>query len=441
MKQSELTEGGILRPLLELALPFMVGHVFSTATLFIDRFWVGRVGTEAMAALGTAHVSIMVFYTLTMGMAIGTLAGVARSIGARDPERAGRFFGQGLLIEAALGLGLACLAWTLPPLIIEFMGAGAGAAQPAQDYLQIMMWGLAVHGPLVAVTFSLQGAGEAQAALKVAVVAPVVNAALDPLFIFTLGLGMPGAAWATVCATVVALAVGLQMVARGDLRLRATRDAFRPRLDIARSVVVVGLPGSLEHTVRTVASFSLVKILNGFGDVIVAAYTTVMLVVMMLIFPGLALGQATASLVGQNLGAGRPRRAWRTAWAGAGIYAAFMIVLGAAAALFGGDVTRLFLPGDLAAEAEGRQILQIFALSFPFIALALVLSKAFGGAGTTVPPMIAAFLAHVVLQIPAAYWLGQLYGPAGAYWAMSAAFVVHGLLSAVLFIRRFAPQR
>lgn len=417
----------------------MVGHVFSTATLMIDRFWVGRVGTEAMAALGTAHAALMVFFTLAMGMAIGTLAGVARSIGAKDPARASRFFAQGLLIETAVGLTFAALAFVAPAAIIGFMGAESASAAPAIEYLRISMWGLLVNAPLFAVTFALQGAGDARAALKVAMVAPFVNAVLDPVFIFGLGLGMPGAAWATVCSTVVGLTVGLQLVLRGNLRLTARLDDFRPQLDIARIIVVVGVPGSLEHTVRTVAGFSLVKILNGFGEVVVAAYTTAMLVVMTLIFPGLALGQATASLVGQNLGAGKPRRAWRTAWTGVGIYAVFMVVLGALAALFGGDLTGVFLPGDLAAEAEGGRLLRIFAVSFPFIALALVLSKAFGGAGTTVPPMVAAAVAHVVLQIPAAYYLGELYGPQGAYWAMSAAFIVHGLLSAALFIRRFRP--
>ncbi len=438
-EEPDLTQGGILKPLLELAAPFMLGHVFSTLTLVVDRFWVGRAGTEAMAALGNAHAAIFVFFTLAMGMAIGTLSGVARSIGARDPERAARFFGQGVLIELGVGVVLFALAFVLPIPIIEFMGAAPGSAEPAADYLRIMMWGMLVNAPLFAVTFALQGAGEAKAALKVAVVAPIINSVLDPLFIFGLDLGMPGAAWASVCSTVVGLAVGLYLVLRGRLRLTATADAFRVRPAIASRIVTVGVPGSLEHTVRTVAGFSLVKILNGFGEVVVASYTTAMLVVMMLIFPGLALGQATASLVGQNLGANKPRRAWQTAWAGVGIYTVFMVVLGVAVAMFGGDVMRIFLPGDAAVEAEGRRLLQIFAVSFPFIALALVLSKAFGGAGTTVPPMVAAEIAHVFLQIPAAYWLGQQYGPTGAYWAMAAAFMVHGLLSAALFVRRFRP--
>lgn len=440
-QQPDLTQGGILRPLLELAAPFMLGHVFSTLTLVVDRFWVGRVGTEAMAALGTAHAAIMVFYTLAMGMAIGTLSGVARSIGARDPGRASRFFGHGVLIELAVGACLFALAFVLPIPIIEFMGAAPGSAAPAIEYLRIMMWGMLVNAPLFAVTFALQGAGEAKAALKVAVVAPLINAGLDPLFIFGLDMGMPGAAWASVCSTSVGLAVGLGLVLRGRLRLTADTDAFRLQTSVAMRIVTVGVPGSLEHTVRTVAGFSLVKILNGFGEVVVAAYTTAMLVVMMLIFPGLALGQATASLVGQNLGAQKPRRAWRTAWAGVGIYTVFMVVLGVGVALFGGDVMRLFLPDDAAVEAEGRRLLQVFAVSFPFIALALVLSKAFGGAGNTVPPMVAAAVAHVALQIPAAYWLGQQYGPTGAYWAMSAAFILHGLLSAALFVRRFDPRQ
>ncbi len=438
-QRSDLTRGSILRPLVALAAPFMLGHVFALATLVVDRFWVGRVGTSAMAALGTAHAALMVCYTVAMGMAVGTLAGVARAVGSGRPRDASVVLGQGLLVSLVVGLGFAGLAMVLPEPVIAFLGAGADTASDAEAYLRIMMWGLLAHAPLVTVTFALQGAGEARAALAVSVVAPIANAILDPLLIFGLGMGMPGAAWASVSASVVGLAASLYLVVRARLRVGFDVDCLRLERAVAWRVVAVGVPGSLEHMVRTVAGFSLVKILHDFGDVVVAAYTTAMMITMTLIFPGLALGQATASLVGQNLGAGEPRRAWTTAWAGAGLYTALMVVLGVALFLAAAPLMAVFLPGDAAAIAEGARLMRVVVTCFPFLALALVLSKAFGGAGTTVPAMVAAAVAHVAFQIPAAWWLGQQYGPVGAYWAMAGAFGLHGVLSAVLFVRRFGP--
>lgn len=435
-----LTEGGILRPLLHLAVPFAVGNVLNLLNLTIDRLWVGRVGTEALAALGMAHSALMVLMVTAMGMAVGTLAGVAQSVGAGRPAEASRYFGQGLYIALTLGIVVAVGAIWLPEPIMAWMGAQPGVADPATAYLRIGMAGMVAQAPLLAVTFALQGAGEARAALHLSTVAPILNTALDPLFIFGLDLGMPGAAWATLVAVAAATAVGLYLVTGGRTSLRLGRDAFVVRPGILRRIVAVGFPGSLEHVVRTVAGFALVTILTAFGPAVLSAYTAANVVIMMLIFPGLALGQAAASLVGQNLGAGRPARAWRTAWASAGLYVSVMIALGTAVWL-GADTLVAVFDDNPAVVREGRRLLRIVSLCFPFIAVALTLSKSFGGAGRTLPAMTAAAVAHLLVQIPLAVLLSREAGPVGAYVAMASAFALHGLLSATLFVRYFRGWR
>ncbi len=436
---SSLTEGGVLRPLLRLALPFALANILSQVNLVIDRLWVGRVGTEALAALGIAHAALMVMMTLSMGMAVGTLAGVARATGRRRPEDAARVLGQGLLISLGTGSALAALALFLPRWVMHFMGAEASVSGPAESYLTVCLVGQLVTAPAMVVTFALQGAGEARAALTVAAVSPLVNTVLDPIFIFSLGLGLAGAAWATVIATAVALVVGLVVLARGDLALPMLRRGFIPHGPTSAAILRIGVPGTLEHTVRTVASFSLVKLLAAFGATVLSAYTSVMVLVMTLILPGIALGQATASLVGQNLGAGKPHRAWRTAWISAGLYAAFMAALGLAMVWIGGPLVGAF-DSNPEVIAEGARLVRILAPCLPFIALALVLSKAFAGAGQTLPAMMTAVTAHLVFQIPAVYLLGRAYGPTGAYWGMASAFTLHGILSAALYVKRFRPE-
>ena len=408
--------------------------------LAVDRLWVGRVGTDALAALGVAHAALMVLATLIMGMAVGTLAGVARSIGSGDRPTAALFLGQGLSISVGLGGVLALAAFVLPELVMDFMGVGATVDAPATLYLRISMWAQLFAAPLYVVTFALQGAGEARAALRVSSVAPLVNAALDPVFIFGLDMGMPGAAWATLLSQALGLAVGLRIVLVGGLPLRLDPATLRLHGATARAIVTVGVPGTLEHLVRNVASFSLVKIIAAFGAAVLSAYTSAMVLIMALVFPGLAMGQAAASLVGQNLGADRPRRAWRTAWTAVGLYFVFMVVLGALTAIFAEAIIGAF-DGNPVVVAEGARLLRAISTCFPFIAVALVLSKAFGGAGNTLPPMVAATVAHVVFQIPAVYLLGEAYGPTGAYWGMAGAFMVHGTLSAALFIPRFMPKK
>ncbi len=435
-----LTEGGIVRPLLGLALPFALGSALHLLSTTINRAWVGRVGTEALAALGVASQALMVLIVCAMGMAIGTLAGVARSTGERDPAQAARYFGQGLNVALLTGAVIALSAAFLPAPLMAWMGAPGDVAGPATGYLRIGMIGMLVQAPLFAVTYALQGAGEARASVRISAVAPVANLALDPLFIFGFGWGVPGAAVASVLSSALGLATGLWIISRGRTGLRLERDAFRPRAAILGRIIAVGFPGSLEHVVRTVAGFLLVVLLTGFGPAVLSAYTSANMITMTLIFPGVALGQATAALIGQNLGAGRPDRAWRTAWASAGLYAAFMTALGVLIWWFAGPLVGFF-DGNPVVVDEGRRLLQIMVLCFPLLGVALTLSRAFAGAGSTVPAMVVAAIAHLLVQIPLARFLSARFGPPGAYWAMAAAFMLHGVLSGGLFFHRFRRWR
>ncbi|MEZ4469408.1 MAG: MATE family efflux transporter [bacterium] len=439
MTPQALTEGSILRPLVRLAVPFAVGNLLNLLTLVVDRLWVGQVGTEALAALGTANAAVMIFMTVSMGMSVGTLAGVARATGGRDAGLAARFFQQGMLLAWALGVVFLVASWPAPEHIIGFVNPGDDLDGPATAYLRISMGGLLVYAPLQTLTFALQGAGEARIAMRLSAIAPLVNAVLDPLFIFGFDLGVAGAAWATVVATAVALALAWRVVRSPD-RSILPRPVGPLRLDAAilRRIAFIGFPGTLEHLVRNIASFALVKLIAGFGAAVLSAYTTAMVLLMMLIFPGLAIGQATSSLVGQNFGAGQPTRAWRTAWTATALYAGFMIVVGGIIYLLAGPLVAAF-DANPVVVAEGRRLLHIVVLCFPLLAVAFVLSRAFAGAGNTLPSMAVAAVAHLAWQLPMVHALGTAYGPVGAWWGMSSAFMVHGLLAAGVYIARYRP--
>ena len=163
-----------------------------------------------------------------------------------------------------------------------------------------------------------------------------------------------------------------------------------------------------------------------------AAYTASIMVIMFLIFPGLALGQATAALVGQNLGAGKVRRAYGTALKSMGMYFAFMVVASLIIYFAAEGLIAIFdrTPGVI---QEGATILRRYCYCFPLIAFAIIVSKVFAGSGKTLPPMLTSIISHLVIQIPLAWWWSQQSGPSGAYWAMVIAFWMHGLLNSIVF--------
>lgn len=432
------TEGSILRPVVVLSSTFALGTLLNLITFVVDRRFVGQVGTLALAALGSAHAALMIVVTFAMGLAIGTLSGVARNIGAGRSEDAARVLVNGLYVGLCFGvLALGC-AFLAPAHLMAAMGADPGVSGPAAAYLGVTLGGLLLHAPLMMLIFGFQGAGLVRQAFLLAAVPALLNAALDYPFIFTLGLGVVGAAWAGVVAHAVGLTLGVYLLFHSPLR--PPTGAYRPSLEVARRSVAIGIPGSLEHMVRTVAGFALVSIITRFGPAFVSAYTSGQVVLMLLIAPGIAVGQATAALVGQNLGAGKPRRAWDTVWTAAGLYAAATVLAGLG--VFAG-ADRLIGLFDASPEVmvAGAEMLRYAVFCLPLLAVAMTVSRAFAGAGNTLPMMVVAAVAHLGVQIPAAVLLSRALGPPGAYIGLCLAFTVHGLLAAALFVRRFGVWR
>ena len=140
------------------------------------------------------------------------------------------------------------------------------------------------------------------------------------------------------------------------------------------------------------------------------------------------------------MGADKPERAWRTAWLATLTYALFMTMCMGVFWLMASKLICIFDPNPEVVDI-GEPLLRVMTYSYPLVAVALILSKAFAGASKTAPPMISAAIAHLVFQIPvAAYW-SDIHGPLGAYWAMTAAFALHAAINSILFWWYFAPSR
>lgn len=432
-----LTEGNLVRALLSLSVPYAVGSGLNLASMLGDRFWIGALGDEGLAGFGTAHAVWMLAMTLVLGLAGGTLANVAHAVGRGDRRHASRTLGQGLLLALGLGvLGLVLLA-PLATALLGWVAPDAATGAAASSYLQVCLGGLVVQAPLLTIVFALQGAGEARTAFWVGAVAPLANLVLDPVLILGSGLALPGAAWATVGAHALALAIGLRVLRR---RWSLTLGDLRPEPTALRQILWVGGPKTLEHWVRNLAGLALVAILAQRGGAVIAGHTAALALLLVLIFPGLALGQATAALVGQNLGADRPDRAWRVMWLSSGLYAGVMGLVALISYCLAPSLVGLFVD-DAASLEAGVTLWRAWAPSLPFLGVGLVVGKALGGARKPLPALGSAVLAYVVIQLPLVALLASRSGVAGAGAGMAAAFVAQGALCALAGAFFLRPPR
>ena len=274
-----------------------------------------------------------------------------------------------------------------------------------------------------------------------------MNIALDPFLIYGLGpfpkLGVAGAAIASVLSQSVAAVIVVRAMFHERAQLRVTWHDWRPNLKLSWRILKIGLPGSGQLLTRSVMGVVLMIVVAKCGTAAVAAYGTGLRFHMIVLMPAFALGGAAATLVGQNLGAGKPERARAAAWLATGLDLLFMLVAIFIMMTFAGPLMRMF-NGDPEVVQIGVSYLRIVSPFYVFAALGIVLGRGLNGAGDTLAPMVATILALWGLQVPLAIWFSKIFAVPtdGIWWAIGAAGIAHGLLITAWFeLGRWKKQK
>lgn len=436
----ELTRGSLLRGLLRLAGPMFVSALLHNAQSVIDLFWVGRLGSDSVAALALSGTVLMMLFPLIMGMATGTVAIVSRRVGEGAPEAAADAAGESLLLALLLGLGCGAVGWAVIAQLDSLLGAPPGVSRLAGMYLQVSLLGSCVMFMLFIGNSVLQAAGNTVIPMCVMVLANVVNILLDPVLIFGWGglprLGVRGAALATVLSHAVACSVMLYLLIGGRTRIHIHLRRWRLTWRGAWELLRIGAPSSGQMLSRSLMALVLMSIVAGCGTAAMAAYGIGLRFHMLALMPAFALGNATATLVGQNLGARQPRRAETAGWLGAAAGVAVMLTAATLLMTWSPALIRIFDDSPAVIDV-GTSYIRITSLFFLFAGLAIVLGRALQGAGDTIPPMVITIISLWGVQVPLALLLSRWLEPAtrGIWWAIAAAMTLHGVLVTVWFVR------
>lgn len=442
-----ITEGSLLRALVRLAVPMLVGGILQNLQSMIDLFWVGRLGHIAVAAVAMSGTILMVLFPMLMGLSTGTVALVARAVGGGRMEEASRAASQSFLLAFILGGVSGALGWFFSPHLFSLLGASPEIISQGVLYLRIALLGVFTVFVLFIGNAALQGAGDTMTPMYVMAISNVLNMVLDPLFIFGLGpfprMGVAGAAVATVLAQAVAAAVALTVLVTGRSHLHTHLRQWKPDRVLAWRILRIGLPGSGQMLSRSLMSAVLMRIVAGCGVAAVAAYGIGLRFHMIMLMPAFSLGGAAATLVGQNLGAERPDRARRSAWLAAVVDMALMAAGAALLMAFAPHLIGIFnrTPEVIRVGAEYLHTVSPFYI---FAALGIILGRALNGAGDSLGPMIITILTLWGLQVPLAVVLSRIWpSPTqGIWWAIAIAMVANALLMTAWFrVGRWARMK
>jgi len=435
-----LTQGSLLAALVYLAWPMLVTALLQNAQNLIDLYWVGGLGKEAVASVTMGGTVLMVMFPMIIGIAAGTIALVARAVGGGDFEEASTAAAQSLILAAVLGGASACAGWFVSGPAIRLLGASPLVIEQGGAYLRISLIGSFTVFLLFIGNSAMRGAGDARTPMVVMGLANVLNILLDPICIFGVGpvpaLGVRGAAVATVLSQAAAAAITVRALVGGISHIRIHAHQLRPDLRMSWRILRVGMPGSAQMMSRSLMALVMMRIVASCGTAAVAAYGLGLRIHMMCLMPAFALGGATATLVGQNLGALKPERARRSAWLAAGLDAAFMAFAALVLAVFAGDIVAFFNDNPEVVRV-GSRYLRVVSPFYVFAALGIVLSRGLQGAGDTLAPMIITIVVLWGVQVPLAILFSHLWQPAtaGIWYAISAAMVIQGTIVVIWFER------
>jgi putative MATE family efflux protein len=434
----DLTTCNIPRAIFFLAWPAVLQMGVDTAMRLIDAFWVGRLGAADMAAVTSSIFILWTLMALAQMLATGVTAMVARFTGARDRDFAEYVVRQAIRFGLIFSVAAGTAGFVLSPKFMQLLGVGADVAPLGTGYLRISF----LSSPVIFTFFifgsALQGAGDTRTPLKILLLTLATNAVLDPILIMGLGpvprLGTNGAAIATALSHLLGAVVYFGLLNSDRLALRV-RFLSREILDfsILRRLLRIGIPSTIDFILFSVVYVVLTRVTAVFGTEAVAALGIGNRIESVSYMTSFGFSIAASTLVGQNLGAGRPDRSEKAGWMTSGIIAVFTAVVTAAFLLLPTHIVRIFIKDPLVVQI-GADYLRIVSISQIFMGVEIVIAGGFVGAGDTVPPTLVSGLTSLA-RIPLAYYLGVRYGLGtdAIWWIISLTGVARGVALPIWF--------
>ena len=436
----DYTQGPIGRAVLLLAIPMVLEMSMQSLFMVVDVFFVGKLGPDAVAIVGLTDSLLMLVFSIAIGLSMGATAMVARRVGEGDIDAAAVAAIQVIAVGFVLALPIGLLGVIYAPESLELMGASSALAERGTGFTAIILGGNVTVMLLFLINAVFRGAGDPAIAMRALWIANLINIGLDPLLIFGIGpfpeLGLEGAAIATTVGRGLGVVYQLWVLGNGSSRVVLHWRQVKLVPDVMMRLLRVSGIGIVQYLVSTASFLGLVRILALFGDVALAGYTIAVRVIIFILLPAWGLGNAAATLVGQNLGAGNTERAERSVWFTARCNTIFLGLVAIVFLFFSKPLAGLFVP-EQDVVAVAAECLQIFAYSYVFWGFGVITVLAFNGAGDTTTPTWINFWVYWVVQIPLAWGLAvELgYGPTGVFWAITISQLLLAIVGVAMFRR------
>jgi len=437
-KTKDFTQGSIGKAAFLLAVPMVLEMVMESIFAITDIFFVAGLGSQAIAVVGLTEAVLTLLYAVAIGLSMAVTATIARRIGEKNTLLANQVAGQTLWLGLIVALIVSFVGINYSEQILAMMGATDSLIEQGKSYTSIMLGGSISILYLFLINAIFRGAGDASTAMKSLWLANGINIILDPLLIYGVGpfpeMGLAGAAVATTIGRSIGVIYQLNYLFKLSTRIKVGLKELAFNSDVCVKLIKVSTGGVVQFLIATASWIALVRIISTYGSAAVAGYTIAIRVVMFTILPAWGLSNAVATLVGQNLGAGKAERAEQSVWKIAKYNVYFLLSVALLFLVFTQEIVSIFTQDKLVLH-YASDTLRFISYSYGFFAIGMIVVQAFNGAGDTMTPTKINFFCYWLVQIPLAYLLakGLDLGPTGVFLAITLSQSLLAFVGIIIF--------
>ena len=433
----DLTRGTPWKLIVQFALPIMLGNLLQQLYNTADTIIVGNFeGQQALSSVGACTSLTILFTALALGFSIGAGVLISQYFGAGRMQELRRYAATSIVLMLAMGLVMSVIGLLSAELLLRgFLGTPESLLPQSVLYFRIYAAGLVFQFGYNIAAALLRALGDSRATLYFLLVSSVLNVVLDLLFVAVCGMGVAGAAIATVISQLAACVIGFWYMYRKYELLRFSARELRLEPAVAGRILRVGLPMALQQSIVSCGFLFLQKLVNYYGESMIASYTVASRMENILMIPILGIQSTMATYAGQNMGAKLPERVSRGLGQGV-LVSLFMTLVLCAGQIVGISLIIGAFRLDEAAAEICRQHLFASAVAIPIFAVYFPANGMFQGVGEGFHATFYALMA-LGLRVVFAYSLHKTaaFGYTAIWWSQAMAWTLTLIVCYAHFFR------
>ncbi|SCG83104.1 putative multidrug resistance protein norM Multidrug-efflux transporter [Proteiniborus sp. DW1] len=455
-KSDELPESNLEQSTLKLALPAIGEMLMQTLLGFADMAMVGSLGATAIAAVGLSDMPMMTSMSFFASISVGTTALVARAIGAKKQDEANNVARQSLILTIIMSAVFVVLGLSLAVPIVKLMGAEPDVVPISASYFSINAWGFPFMIITMVMNGVLRGGGDTKTPMYINGISNIVNIVGNFFLIYqsrnidinipflnkNISLFIPGAGWgvdgagiATTFSRFVGFVIIMWILVKGRRFVRIDfKEKWRFDTLVIKRIFNIGIPAAVEQFLMRFGQLLFSRIVSSLGTVTFAAHRITMTAESLSFNAGFGFALAATTLVGQYLGAEKPKLAEKSGFIAVKMGAILMAIVGVFFFIWPDYFLRIFTD-DKEIIDMGRICLRVVAISQPFLAAVMGFSGALRGAGDTRRVLVITLTGIWGIRLLLTYIFVIIFkwGLIGAWIAMSIDLIVRGILYFFMF--------